>query len=671
MVWVRILGLKSFEKFSGIAATTYSSSGPGYISLDPNTKFQIFHIKPRTLNIPNKKQKFYIAYIRSETQEGLVPSHVLKIQRQKINTVDVCGMDLKLQVKIDNNQSSHIKPAYTNANNARTDFVTEVPNGSKINLAIKSGNDTIGFTNIDPKSILMHSENDTNTTIDIEIYTQSFKIHYLVVTMCIGINEEELDCFTNSRSFMRINSKSNDVVVLQAKVYMTMGAYTVPGTIIITPFKVFFSPETFFQSDCFNFPLMCIKTIKLLPKSLSISLKDLRHIEILADDLKSINDVICEHTANVVEKAVLYHVSMSQGLMNTQPYDEAYMISQEFSRLAGEGFRVSYINADYRLCESYPCLLFFPAHISDAVVSKVSEFRSRERVPAVTWCRGSIALYRSSQPKLGLGKRSSDDENFFSMAKIRYVIDARPGMNAKANRLKGKGYELEDNYPIKLKFMDIQNIHHVTRSFEALADLGNRKGDIWQVLADSKWMSHINLILDASLCTANHLIYEKASVLVHCSDGWDRTSQICALSQVLIDPFYRTFAGFRVLVVKDWFSFGHKFYDRTFGNDYSPIFLLFLDCMFQIIAQMPEEFEYNAEFMIYIADCSVSGVYGEFLANCEKDRNDVFLRTSSFWSFDWRKYRNLDYAPGEYKVLPVSCRAQDLKLWEFFTRYYE
>jgi len=39
-------------------------------------------------------------------------------------------------------------------------------------------------------------------------------------------------------------------------------------------------------------------------------------------------------------------------------------------------------------------------------------------------------------------------------------------------------------------------------------------------------------------------------VLVHCSDGWDRTSQLCALAQLMLDPYYRTVSGFRVLVEK-------------------------------------------------------------------------------------------------------------------------
>ena len=39
-------------------------------------------------------------------------------------------------------------------------------------------------------------------------------------------------------------------------------------------------------------------------------------------------------------------------------------------------------------------------------------------------------------------------------------------------------------------------------------------------------------------------------MLVHCSDGWDRTAQTCALISLLIDPYYRTLHGFMVYTTK-------------------------------------------------------------------------------------------------------------------------
>ena len=38
--------------------------------------------------------------------------------------------------------------------------------------------------------------------------------------------------------------------------------------------------------------------------------------------------------------------------------------------------------------------------------------------------------------------------------------------------------------------------------------------------------------------------------------------QVCALSQLLLDPYYRTVAGFRDLVEKDFVHFGHQFRTR-------------------------------------------------------------------------------------------------------------
>lgn len=39
---------------------------------------------------------------------------------------------------------------------------------------------------------------------------------------------------------------------------------------------------------------------------------------------------------------------------------------------------------------------------------------------------------------------------------------------------------------------------------------------------------------------------EGVSVLVHCSDGWDRTAQVCSVACVLLDPYYRTLRGLMV-----------------------------------------------------------------------------------------------------------------------------
>ena len=53
-----------------------------------------------------------------------------------------------------------------------------------------------------------------------------------------------------------------------------------------------------------------------------------------------------------------------------------------------------------------------------------------------------------------------------------------------------------------------------------------------------------NIVVDVYITFPQALWEEGASVLVHCSDGWDRTAQVCSLSAVILHPYYRTTRGF-------------------------------------------------------------------------------------------------------------------------------
>lgn len=117
------------------------------------------------------------------------------------------------------------------------------------------------------------------------------------------------------------------------------------------------------------------------------------------------------------------------------------------------------------------------------------------------------------------------------------------------------------------------------------------------------------------------------SVVVHCSDGWDRTAQLTALAMLLLDPYYRTMKGFEVLIEKEWLSFGHKFQQRIGHGDNhhsdadrSPVFLQFLDCVWQVSKQFPHALEFNEHFLITILDHLYSCRFGTFLCNTERER---------------------------------------------------
>ncbi len=99
------------------------------------------------------------------------------------------------------------------------------------------------------------------------------------------------------------------------------------------------------------------------------------------------------------------------------------------------------------------------------------------------------------------------------------------------------------------------------------------------------------------------MLAEGVSVLLHCSDGWDRTPQLLSLALLLLDPHYRTALGFRTLVELHWVSFGHQFRSRLLGSSTrprqrSPVFLQFLDAVFQLTRQFPTAFAFKSDFLV-------------------------------------------------------------------------
>ena len=58
--------------------------------------------------------------------------------------------------------------------------------------------------------------------------------------------------------------------------------------------------------------------------------------------------------------------------------------------------------------------------------------------------------------------------------------------------------------------------------------------------------THVQAVLGGAVKVAEVIEKHRSSVLVHCTDGWDRTAQLTALSMLMLDPYYRTIRGFEV-----------------------------------------------------------------------------------------------------------------------------
>lgn len=74
---------------------------------------------------------------------------------------------------------------------------------------------------------------------------------------------------------------------------------------------------------------------------------------------------------------------------------------------------------------------------------------------------------------------------------------------------------------------------------------------------------------------------------------------------------------FADLVQREWLEAGHPFSLRhghvssTPEKERSPMFLLFLDCVWQVMKQFPLSFEFNERFLHVLLTHSYSSEYGE------------------------------------------------------------
>jgi myotubularin-related protein 1/2 len=119
------------------------------------------------------------------------------------------------------------------------------------------------------------------------------------------------------------------------------------------------------------------------------------------------------------------------------------------------------------------------------------------------------------------------------------IMDARPKVNAMANMAKGGGYESEEYYVnSEVNFLNIQNIHVMRESLRKIFDMALFTADdknYFSNLENSKWIDHLKCVLVGANKIVSKVHQKRSSVLVHCSDGWDRTAQVC---QHCVNMFY-------------------------------------------------------------------------------------------------------------------------------------
>ncbi|KAK7475886.1 hypothetical protein BaRGS_00032854 [Batillaria attramentaria] len=370
---------------------------------------------------------------------------------------------------------------------------------------------------------------------------------------------------------------------------------------------------------------------------------------------------------------------------------DAFQPEIEFARYkeVSEDWRLSYVNKDFSVCPSYPHAVIVPKTVDDDTVYKAAAFRSGGRFPVFSFFHreSKAVLMRSSQPLTGQsGRRCKEDEKLINsvLGKGRrgYIVDTRAQTVAKMAQSKGGGYEPEAHYPqwrrIHQPIERRQAFHDsLIKMIEASCDSSTSMDKWLSKLESSAWLTHIKDILTTACVVAQCMDKEGTPVLVHGADGTDTTLLVTSLAQLILDKDCRTVSGFEALVEREWVQAGHPFRFRCAKSAYaiskqrqeSPVFLLFMDCVWQIWTQFPCSFEFNEDLLIMLVQHVYSSQFGTFLCNNEAERRQQRLRdrTVSLWSYlnrpeTMQKYLNPLYDPNPGVVWP-SVAPQSLTLW--------
>ncbi|XP_010881417.2 myotubularin-related protein 9 [Esox lucius] len=356
-------------------------------------------------------------------------------------------------------------------------------------------------------------------------------------------------------------------------------------------------------------------------------------------------------------------------------------------------WRLSDVNQDYCVCASYPPLVAVPKDVDDDTLRKAAAFRHAGRFPVLSYYhkKNGMVMMRSGQPLTGTnGRRCKEDEKLINATlragKRGYIIDTRTIAVAQQAKARGGGFESEANYPQWRRIHKaIERSSVLQESLIKLVEACNDQShnmDRWlSKLEASNWQTHVKEILTTACLAAQCIDREGASVLVHGTEGTDSTLQVTSLAQIILDPTCRTIRGFQALVEREWLQAGHPFQQRcvqsAYGNGSSvkvrceaPVFLLFLDCVWQILRQFPCSFQFSEHFLVLLFEHAYASQFGTFLGNSAAERAKLKLsqKTVSLWSWvnrpqEAQRLSNPLYEANSLVIWP-SVAPQSLLLWE-------
>ncbi|XP_036703345.1 myotubularin-related protein 12 isoform X2 [Balaenoptera musculus] len=372
--------------------------------------------------------------------------------------------------------------------------------------------------------------------------------------------------------------------------------------------------------------------LKKYPEKLIIHCKDLRVFHFCLrytkeEEVKRIVSGIIHHTQapKLLKRLFLFsYATAAQNHTATDPKNHAVMFDTlqdwcwELERTKGNmKYKAVSVNEGYKVCERLPAYFVVPTPLPE---EDVPRFQGHG-IPIWCWsCHSGCALLKMS----ALPKEQDDgilqiQKNFLDGI---YKTIHRPP------------YETVKTEDLSSNFLSLQEIQTAYSKFKQLFLIDNST-EFWDtdikwfsLLESSSWLDIIRRCLKKAIEIIECLEAQNMNVLLLEENASDLCCLVSSLVQVMMDPHCRTRFGFQSLVQKEWIVGGHCFLDRCnhlrqSDKEEVPVFLLFLDCVWQLVHQHPPAFEFTETYLTVLSDSLYIPIFSTFFFNSphQKDTN--------------------------------------------------
>nr|XP_056708870.1 myotubularin-related protein 11 [Euleptes europaea] len=338
---------------------------------------------------------------------------------------------------------------------------------------------------------------------------------------------------------------------------------------------------------------------------------------------------------------------------------------KELKRLGTAGWRVSPVNERFDMATSLPKYLWVPKGFLDNELKKAFVHFNGRRIPRLCWHHpGGSDLLRAASFHADSDPEKEDMRSVETLMLAGHsqcvIVETAADLPSPA--------EIQQAH-LKLWGLSLC----LADSFVAPSDEKWLSG-----LEGTRWLDYVRACLRKAGEVAVLLAERSRSVILQETDDRDLNCLLASLVQVISDPYTRTISGFQSLVQREWVAAGHAFQQRLNlwqknDRDESPVFLLFLDCVWQLLRQFPPSFEFTEAYLVALHDSTCVPFFNTFLFNCqwERGRNNQHRFLNQLYTplNGWRETLCLEILPKDGYPAKEAGGASLPSIWDWGLRY--